>query len=383
MYIVAAQKRGIPPNRLGGTLQNDILKEYTAQNEYIFPPRPSMRLVVDTIEFATRHMPLWNPISVSGYHIREAGSTAVQELAFTLANGMEYVRWCLDRGLRADEVGPRISFFFNVHNDFFEEVAKFRAARRLWARQMREGFGAANPRSWWMRFHAQTAGCALTAQEPANNIVRVALQSLAAVLGGAQSLHTNSLDEAWALPSQEAALVALRTQQIIAHETGVTDTVDPLGGSYYLETLTNEVEQLGVDYFRRIDAEGGVLPAVEKGFFVREIAEAAYQYQQEVERKERVVVGVNEYVGQEAPAIPLLRINEESRRRHLERLQEVRRRRSSREVREKLQALERAARGRQNVMPPLLEAVAAYCTLGEMTDAFREVFGVYQEQWAV
>ncbi|MCH8745208.1 MAG: methylmalonyl-CoA mutase, partial [Chloroflexi bacterium] len=363
------------------TLQNDILKEYLAQNEYIFPPEPSMRLVGDTIEFATRHMPLWNPISISGYHIREAGSTAVQELAFTLADGFEYVRHCIDRGLDVDDFAPRLSFFFNVDNNFFEEIAKFRAARRIWAREMRDTFQAKDPRSQWLRFHAQTSGASLTAQQPNNNVMRVTLQAMAAVLGGCQSLHTNSKDEAWALPSEEAALLALRTQQIIAHETGVADTVDPLAGSYYLETLTNQVEAGAYDYFRRIEDLGGVIPALKSGFFQREIAAAAYTHQVEADRQERITVGVNEYQTDDTLAIPLLRVDLEGERRHIDKLNQVRRTRDQQAVAEKLRALEQAARGSDNLMPPLLEAVKAYATLGEMMGVFREVFGEYQPSW--
>ena len=381
MYIAMAEKKGVALHRLGGTTQNDILKEYIAQNEYIFPPEPSMRLVVDTIEFATRHMPQWNPVSISGYHIREAGATAVQELAFTLADGFEYVRWCLDRGLNVDEFAPRLSFFFNVDNYFFEEIAKFRAARRIWAREMKETFGAKNPRSWWMRTHAQTAGWTLTAQQPENNVVRVALQALAAVLGGTQSLHTNSLDEAWALPSEKAALLALRTQQILAHETGVTDTVDPLGGSYYIESLTSQVEQAAYDYFRRIEDMGGVIQALEAGYLQNEIAEAAYHYQQESDSRHRVTVGVNEYVSEASPGIPLLKVDREGELHHMRRLNDVRQRRDSQEVREKLRALEQCARESRNVMPSLLDAVKAYATLGEMMDVFREVYGEYLPGW--
>ena len=381
MYLVVAEKQGVPPEKIGGTLQNDILKEYIAQNEYIFPPEPSLRLVVDTVEFAAQRLPRWNPISISGYHIREAGSTAVQELAFTLADGMEYVRRCIDRGLAVDDFAPRLSFFFNAHNDFFEEIAKFRAARRIWAREMRDTFHARNPRSHWLRCHAQTSGAALTAQQPENNVVRVGLQALAAALGGCQSLHTNGKDEAWALPSEAAALQALRTQQIIAHETGVTDTVDPLGGSYYLEALTNAVEAGAYDYFRRIEDVGGVLPALESGFFQREIAEAAYTYQREEDRKERITVGVNEYVTDEALTIPLLRVDREGEARQIARLQELRRTRDNREVAARLRDLERAARGADNLMPPLLEAARAYATLGEMMGVFREVFGEYQPGW--
>ena len=381
MYIAVAEKRGVPLDTLGGTLQNDILKEFIAQNEYIFPPEPSMRVVVDTVEFATRHMPRWNPISISGYHIREAGATAVQELAFTLEDGREYVRWCLARGLDIDEFAPRLSFFFNVDNYFFEEIAKLRAARRIWAHEMKETFHAKLPRSWWMRTHAQTAGWTLTAQQPENNAVRVGLQALAAVLGGAQSLHTNSMDEAWALPSEKAALLALRTQQIIAHETGVTDTVDPLGGSYFLESLTNQVEKGAYEYFRRIEDMGGVIPALEAGFLQREIADASYRYQREVDQKERITVGVNEYVSEETPDIPLLRVDKGAEEHHLQRLKHVRLHRDSREVKGKLAALEGAARGSNNLMPPLLDAVKAYATLGEMMGVLRQVFGEYSPSW--
>ena len=380
MYIVAAEKKGVARARLGGTLQNDILKEYIAQKEFIFPPRPSMRLVTDTIEFAAQEMPLWNPVSVSGYHIREAGSTAVQELAFTLADGLEYVRWALARGLDIDDFAPRISFFFNAHNDFFEEIAKYRAARRIWAREMKETFGAKNPRSWLLRFHSQTAGVSLTAQQPLNNVARVAIQALAAVLGGTQSLHTNSLDEALALPSAEAVTVALRTQQIIAHESGVTNTVDPLGGSYFVEALTDEVERQVYAYFRRIDEYGGVLPALEEGFFQREITEAAVRYQREVESGRRIIVGVNDYVSGEAQKVPLLQLDEAGYRRQLDRLQTVRRTRNNRAVRLRLAELAQAARqDAANLMPPLLAAVNEYATLQEMMDVFRDVWGVYEE----
>lgn len=369
MYIVAAEKRGIPRVRLGGTIQNDILKEYIAQKEFIFPPRPSMRLVTDTIEFAARQMPLWNPISVSGYHIREAGATAVQELAFTLADGFEYVRWALARGLAIDEFAPRISFFFNAHNDFFEEIAKYRAARRIWARAMREHFGARNPRSWMLRFHAQTAGVTLTAQQPLNNVARVAIQALAAVLGGAQSLHTNSLDEALALPSEEAVTVALRTQQIIAHETGVANTVDPLGGSFFVEALTDEMERQAHAYFRRIEEHGGVLPAIEDGFFQREIAESAVRFQREVENGRRVIVGVTDFVSGEQPTPPLLKMDVDGYRRQVARLNEVRRSRDNRSVRQRLAELARAARREDvNLMAPILDAVNEYATLQEMMD---------------
>ena len=381
MYLAVAEKQGASLDRLGGTLQNDILKEYIAQNEYIFPPGPSMRLVVDTVEFAAKHVPRWNPVSISGYHIREAGSNAIQELAFTLADGFEYVRHCLDRGMAVDEFAPHFSFFFNVHNNFFEEVAKFRAARRIWAREMRDTFHAQDPRSTTLRFHAQTSGATLTAQQPENNVVRVSLQALAAVLGGCQSLHTNGKDEAWALPSQEAALQALRTQQIIAHETGVADTVDPLGGSYFLETLTNQVESGAHDYFRRIEDMGGVIPALEAGFFQREIADAAYVYQLEEDRSQRLTVGVNTLQTQESLDIPLLRVDREGEKQQIDNLAALRRRRDNRDVAEKLRSLEQAARGDENLMPHLLEAAKAYATLGEMMGVFREVFGEYQPDW--
>ena len=383
MYIVAAEKQGVAPGSLGGTIQNDILKEYSAQNEYIFPPEPSMRLVTDTIEFATQHMPLWNPISISGYHIREAGSTAVQEMAFTLADGFEYVRWCLERGLDIDDFAPRLSFFFNVHNNFFEEIAKFRAARKVWAQEMRERFGARNPRSWWMRFHAQTAGYALTAQQPENNIIRVSLQAMAAVLGGCQSLHTNSMDEAWALPSEKAVLLALRTQQVIAEESGVADTVDPLGGSYYLETLTRQMESGAYDYFRRIEDLGGVIRAIESGFLQREIADAAYSYQRELDRQEQITVGINAYITDDQANIPLLKVDMEGESRHVQRLKEVRRRRDDREVKVTLQALEKAARESENLMPLIIDAVKAYATLGEIMGVFRHQYGEYVPTWGI
>ena len=381
MYLAVAEKQGVPFDRLGGTLQNDILKEYIAQNEYIFPPAPSMRLVVDTVEFAADHTPRWNPISISGYHIREAGSNAVQELAFTLADGFEYVRHCQARGLAVDRFAPRFSFFFNVHNNFFEEVAKFRAARRIWAREMTETFHVQDPRSSTLRFHAQTSGATLTAQQPENNVARVSLQALAAVLGGCQSLHTNGKDEAWALPSEEAALQALRTQQIIAHETGVTDTVDPLGGSYFLESLTNQVEAGAYDYFRRIEDIGGVIPALESGFFQNVIAEAAYLYQVEEDRGDRLTVGVNAHQIEESLAIPLLKVDEEGEKQQIDNLQALRRRRDNREVNEKLRALRQSAQSDDNLMPPLLEAVKSYATLGEMMGVFRDVFGEYTPSW--
>jgi len=383
MYIAAAEKRGVSRKRLAGTLQNDILKEFIAQKEYIFPPEPSMRLVVDTIEFGTREMPKWNTISISGYHIREAGSTAVQELAFTLADGFEYVRWCQERGLDVDEFAPRLSFFFNCHNDFFEEVAKFRAARRIWAREMKERFGAKNERSYWLRFHTQTAGVSLTAQQPEVNLIRTAVQALAAVMGGTQSLHTNSMDEALALPSEKAARLALRTQQVIAHESGVANTVDPMGGSYLLEALTQETEDEAYAYFHKIEDMGGVIPAIESGYLQREIADAAFRYQREIDTRERVIVGVNEYVLDEPIEVPILDMDPEGERRHIERLNRVRRERDGREASQCLRALESACRESENVMPRLLDAVNAYCTLGEMCDVMREVFGVYQENAVV
>jgi methylmalonyl-CoA mutase N-terminal domain/subunit len=379
MYIAAAEKRGTPRQRLGGTIQNDILKEFIAQKEFIFPPGPSMRLVTDTIEFGTRELPLWNTISISGYHIREAGSTAVQELAFTLADGLEYARWALERGLDIDEFAPRLSFFFNCHNDFFEEVAKFRAARRIWAREMKERFGARNPRSWWMRFHTQTAGCSLTAQQPELNLVRTAIQALAAVMGGTQSLHTNSWDEALALPSEKAARLALRTQQVIAHESGAANTIDPLGGSFFVESLTNQMEEECYSYFRQIEDLGGVIPAIEAAFFQREIAEASYRYQREIETGERTSVGVNEYVMDEPVEIPILEMDPDGEQRERQRLARLRRERDSGLASQSLNALREACQGSENLMPRILDAVNAYCTLGEICDVMREVFGEYQE----
>ncbi len=380
MYIAAAEKQGVRPEQLRGTLQNDILKEYIAQKEFIFPPEPSMRLVTDTVEYAARELPLWNPISISGYHIREAGSTAAQELAFTLADGLEYVRWGLERGLDIDEFAPRLSFFFNAHNDFFEEIAKYRAARRIWAREMKETFGAKNPRSWLLRFHTQTAGVSLTAQQPENNVVRVAIQALAAVLGGTQSLHTNSMDEALALPSQHAVTVALRTQQIIAEESGVANTIDPLGGSYFVEAQTNRIEQQALDYFRQIDELGGVLPAIERGFFQSEIAEAAYVYQREIDAQERLIVGVNAYEDQAGYQIPILQMDPEGERRQVARLASLRQERDNGAVGQALDKLRLGCEGSENTMPLLLDAVRAYATLGEIMDVMKEVFGVYEEK---
>ena len=378
MYLAVAEKQGADWKLLSGTLQNDILKEYIAQKEYIYPPEPSLRLVIDTFEFGTRHTPRFNPISISGYHIREAGSTAIQELAFTLRDGIEYVERGIQRGLAVDEFAPRLSFFFNAHNDFFEEIAKYRAARRIWQQEMRERFGAKNPRSWALRFHAQTAGCSLTAQQPYNNVVRTAIQALAAVIGGTQSLHTNSLDEAWALPTEFAATLALRTQQIIAYESGVTNTADPLGGSYFVEALTNEVEQSAREYIRKIDALGGMVAAIERSYPQREIAEASYQYQQAVDRKEKIIVGVNGYVSEEKP-LEVLQIDESVARRQEQRLRQLRQERSGEEVRRRLDRLLRAAEGKENLMPHLYEAVKAYATLGEICDALRTVFGAYEE----
>jgi methylmalonyl-CoA mutase N-terminal domain/subunit len=379
MYIAAAEKQGVRPEQLRGTIQNDILKEYIAQKEYIFPPEPSMRLVVDTIEFGTQQVPQWNTISISGYHIREAGSTAAQELAFTLADGLEYARWAIQRGLDIDDFAPRLSFFFNAHNDFFEEIAKYRAARRIWGHEMRETFSAKNQRSWLMRFHTQTAGVSLTAQQPENNIVRVALQALAAVLGGTQSLHTNSMDEALALPSKEAVTVALRTQQIIAEESGVANTIDPLGGSFFIEAQTNRIEHQAYDYFRRIEDMGGVLPAIEKGFFQREISDAAYRYQNEIDRGIRHIVGVNAYTEPKPVAIPILEMDPQGYNRQIARLQATRDGRDAGRVGQSLDRLRIACQGTENLMPYILDAVRAYATLGEMTGIMKSVFGTYQE----
>ncbi|MFZ5818606.1 MAG: acyl-CoA mutase large subunit family protein [Chloroflexota bacterium] len=379
MYIAAAEKQGVRPGQLRGTIQNDILKEFIAQKEFIFPPEPSMRFVVDTMEFGSQTVPQWNTISISGYHIREAGSTAAQELAFTLSDGMEYVRWGKARGMDVDEFAPRLSFFFNAHNDFFEEIAKYRAARRVWAREMRETFGAKNPRSWLLRFHTQTAGVSLTAQQPENNVVRVAVQALAAVLGGTQSLHTNSLDEALALPSEHAVTIALRTQQVIAEESGVANTIDPLGGSFFVEAQTDRLEQQAYDYFRRIEELGGVLPAIEKGFFQSEIADAAYRYQREIDLGERTIVGVNAYVEDKPLAIPLLEMDPQGYQRQVSRLEEVRKMRDQGRVGQALDRLRLACQGAENTMPFILEAVHAYATLGEIIGVMKEVFGTYEE----
>jgi methylmalonyl-CoA mutase N-terminal domain/subunit len=379
MYIAAAEKQGVRPERLRGTLQNDILKEYIAQKEYIFPPEPSMRLIVDTIEYGAQTVPEWNTISISGYHIREAGATAAQELAFTLSDGMEYVRWALRRGLDIDVFSPRLSFFFNAHNDFFEEIAKYRAARRIWGREMRHTFKAVNPRSWLMRFHAQTAGASLTAQQPENNIVRTAIQALAAVLGGAQSLHTNSMDEALALPSEPAAAIALRTQQVIAEETGVTNTIDPLGGSFFVEALTNHIEAQVYAYFHRIEELGGVLPAIDKGFFQTELSNSAYRYQREIDLGLRKIVGVNAFNDDKPIAIPILKMDPQGNQRQVCRLEQVRRQRDNARVGQTLDRLRVACQGVENTMPFILEAVRSYATLGEIINVMKGVFGVYQE----
>jgi methylmalonyl-CoA mutase, N-terminal domain len=382
MYLVNAEKRGIPLEQLSGTTQNDILKEYIAQKEYIFPPRPSTKLVVDTFEYGAQHVPRWNTISISGYHIREAGATALQELAFTLADGIQYVQSAVDAGLDVDTFAPRLSFFFDVHNDFLEEIAKLRAARRIWAKVMRDRFGATNARSLWCRFHCQTAGVSLFVEQPENNIVRTTLQALAAVLGGTQSLHTNSMDEAMALPSEKAVRIALRTQQIIAYESGVANTVDPLGGSYAIEALTDRMERGCFEYFSRIDEMGGMLEAIEKGFPQREIADSAYRYQQEIDSRQRILVGVNEFRqgNDDRIEIPIHVLTEESERRHLERLNRVRRERDKVAVGEALRRLENAARnGRANLMPYIMDAVRGYATLGEMCNLLRGVYGEYRE----
>ena len=380
MYIAAAEKQGVSPDKLRGTIQNDILKEFIAQKEYIFPPEPSMRLVTDTIEYGTKELPLFNTISISGYHIREAGSTAGQELAFTLINGLEYAHWAVERGLDIDEFAPRLSFFFNAHNDFFEEIAKYRAARRIWAKEMRDTFGAKNPRSSLMRFHTQTAGVSLTAPQPENNVVRVAIQALAAVLGGTQSLHTNSLDEAIALPSEHAATIALRTQQIIAEESGVVNTIDPLGGSYFLEAMTNEIEAEARKYFERIESIGGVLPAIENGFFQGEISDSAYRYQIEIEKGIRNIVGVNKYSNPDDKLkIPILAMDPEGFKIQADRLNKLKLERDNGKVGQTLDNLRIAASGTENTMPYILDAVKSYATLGEIMDVFKEVYGIYQE----
>jgi len=378
-YALVGEQQGVPLGQLSGTVQADILKEFIAQKEYIYPPKPSMRIIVDMIRWCTETMPRWNTISISGYHIREAGATAAQELAFTLRDGIEYVQWCVDAGMDVDSFAPRLSFFFNSHSDFFEEIAKFRAARRIWARTMRERFSAKNPRSWMLRFHTQTAGVSLTAQQPYNNVVRTALQALAGVLGGTQSLHTNSLDEALALPTEEAVTIALRTQQVIAHESGVANAADPLGGSWLVEKLTNDIEKEALDYFQRIDALGGMVAAIERGFPQREIQDSAFRFQQAVERREKVIVGVNEYVMEETP-VSILYIDEAVGSEQVARVQRLRETRDNTRVRAALEDLKAAAGGKDNLMPPILAASRAYATVGEMCDTLREVFGEYQEQ---
>jgi methylmalonyl-CoA mutase N-terminal domain/subunit len=379
MYIGAAEKQGVPMEKLGGTIQNDILKEYIAQKSFIFPPEPSLRLIVDTFEFGSKYVPRWNTISISGYHIREAGATAVQELAYTLADGLTYVEAAIGRGLDVDQFASRLSFFFNAHNDFFEEIAKYRAGRRIWAREMRERFNAKIPRSWWLRFHTQTAGVTLSAQQPENNVARVAIQALAAVLGGTQSLHTNSMDEALALPSEMAARVALRTQQIIDHESGVANSIDPLAGSFLVESLTNRMEEETYEIFAKIEELGGVIPAIEAGYFQTEIARSAYRYQQEIDAKKRIIVGVNKYQLDEPLAIPLLEMDPQGYERQVNRLNGVKQKRDNDELESRLEALHQAAEGTENLMPYILDAVRAYGTLGEICGVLRQVFGEYRE----
>ncbi len=379
MYIAIAEKQGISKTELNGTIQNDILKEYVARGTYIFPPLPSMRLITDIFDYCSKELPKWNTISISGYHIREAGSTAIQEIAFTLANGIAYVSAATKKGLDIDIFAPRLSFFFNAHNDLFEEVAKFRAARRLWAKIMKERFRAKDPKSMMLRFHTQTAGCTLTAQQPDNNVVRVAIQALAAVLGGTQSLHTNSRDEALSLPSQKSVRIALRTQQIIAYESGVAETVDPMAGSYYLEKLTTEIEQGAMDYINQIDKLGGAPKAIEKGFIQKEIQNSAYKYQKDIENKERIIVGVNQFQSEEEPMKDLLKVNPEIEKRQAEKLNSIKKRRNEAEVQENLSLLKKIASSEQNVMPAILSCVRSYATLGEVCDQLREVFGEYKD----
>jgi len=379
-YLAVAQNQGVSFDKLRGTLQNDILKEYIAQKEYIYPPNPSMRIIVDMIEFCKNEVPQWNPVSVSGYHIREAGSTSVQELAYTLADGFAYIEACIERGMDVDEFAPRISYFFNSHLDFFEEIAKFRAARRIYAKRMKEKYGAKNPRSWWLRFHTQTAGCTLTAQQPENNIVRTAYQALAGVLGGTQSLHTNSMDETLALPSEKAVKIALRTQQLIAYETGVINTVDPLGGSYFVEALTDKMEKQANEIFDQIDSLGGVIPAIETGYFQKEIADAAYIYQKAVEKKEKFIVGVNEFVeSDEKVDIPILLISPEVEKKQKRELAEIKQSRNQQAVDESLAEIKKAAEDGTNLMPVFIKAAQNYVTMGEMVGELREVFGTYEE----
>jgi methylmalonyl-CoA mutase N-terminal domain/subunit len=379
MYMAVGDKQGVSRERLGGTTQNDVLKEFFAQKLIIFPPEPSLKLVTDIIEYCTKHVPRWNPISISGYHIREAGGNAVQELAFTLYDGITYVESCLERGMKIDEFAPRLSFFFAAHNDLFEEIAKFRAARRIWAKTMKERFHAKNPRSMWMRMHVQTAGFTLTAQQPLNNITRVTIQALSAVLAGTQSLHTNSFDEALALPSEEAVRIALRTQQIIAHESGVANTIDPLAGSYYVENLTNEMEKRTMEYFRKLDDMGGAIPAIEKGFFQKEIADSAYKYQKEVDEKRRILVGVNDYRTEEKQPIKVLRVDPKVEEEQVASLHKLKRERDNKEVNEMLEKLHYTAEKDENLMPIIIDAVKAYATIGEICDVLRKIYGEYKE----
>ncbi len=379
MYIVVGEKQGVPTRMLTGTIQNDMLKEYQAQKTWIYPPEPSMRIITDILAYCSDNVPKWNTISISGYHIREAGATAVQELAFTLANGFTYVEYGIKAGLPVDKFAPRLSFFFNSHLDFFEEIAKYRAARRIWAKMMREKYNAQDPRSWLMRFHTQTAGCTLTAQQPENNIIRTAFQALASVLGGTQSLHTNSMDETYALPTEKAVKIALRTQQLIAYETGVANVIDPLGGSYYIEYLTNEMEKRANEYFDKINSLGGVLPAIEKGFFQKEISRSAYEYQQAIEKKEKYHVGINIFEEEEKPDIEILKIPPEVEVEQIKSLKKVKKERNNAKVKEKLKDLRKAAENGENLMPRILECVRVYATLGEMCNTLKEVFGVYRE----
>jgi methylmalonyl-CoA mutase N-terminal domain/subunit len=379
-YLAVAEKQKVELKNLRGTLQNDILKEYIAQKEYIFPPNPSLKIIVDMIEYCSKEVPQWNPVSVSGYHIREAGSTAVQELAYTLADGFAYIEACIKREMNVDDFAPRLSFFFNSHLDFFEEIAKFRAARKIYAKRMKTKYGAKNPRSWWLRFHTQTAGCTLTAQQPENNIIRTAFQALAGVLGGTQSLHTNSMDETLALPSEKAVKIALRTQQLIAYETGVINTVDPLGGSYFVESLTDKMEKEANEIFDQIDAIGGVIPAIEAGYFQKEIADAAYRYQKEVEKKEKFIVGVNEFIEpDEKIDIPILYISPEVEKGQRKRIAELKQNRNNETVEESLNEIRQTALDGNNIMPVLIKAAHDYVTLGEMINQLKEVYGVYQE----
>ncbi len=379
MYIAVGDKQGVSREKLGGTTQNDVLKEFFAQKLIIFPPKPSVKLVTDIIEYCTKHVPRWNPISISGYHIREAGANAVQELAFTLYDGITYVESCLERGMKVDDFAPRLSFFFAAHNDFFEEIAKFRAARRIWAKVMKERFHAKNPRSMWMRMHVQTAGFTLTAQQPINNIIRVTIQALSAVAAGTQSLHTNSFDEALALPSEEAVRIALRTQQIIAHESGAANTIDPLAGSYYVENLTNEMEKRTMEYFQKLDDMGGATPAIEKGFFQKEIADSAYKYQKEVDKRKQVLVGVNDYITEEKYPIKVLRVDPKVEKEQVARLQKLKRERNNRKVKQVLEKLHYATEKDENLMPTIIDAVKAYATIGEICDMLRKVYGEYKE----